>query len=47
VGRIVESKKGDYASEELSQPLMYRRGDLYNISIVPMRDLVYIPTSAN
>ena len=42
MGRIVESKKGDCASEELSQPLMYTRVDLYNIRFVPIRDLDFI-----
>ena len=46
-GRIVDRKKGDCASEELSQSLMYMRVDLYNIKVVPIGDLVYIPTSAN
>jgi hypothetical protein len=47
VGRIVESKKGDCDSEELSQPPMYMGVDLYNIGLVPIRDLDYIPASAN
>ena len=45
--RIVESKKGDCASIELSHLLMRSTVDLYNISIVPVRDLIYIPASAN
>src|SRR5262249_928891 len=46
-GRIVDRKKGDCASKELSQLLMYMRVDLYSIKAVPIRDLIYIPTSAN
>jgi hypothetical protein len=47
VWRIVESKKGDCASIELSHLLMRTTVDLYNIGLVPIRDLIYIPTSAN
>jgi hypothetical protein len=47
VWRIVESKKGDCASIELSHLLMRTTMDLYNIGLVPIRDLIYIPASAN
>ncbi len=46
MGRIVESKKGDCAGKELSQPPMYTPVDLYNIRLVPIRDRFYIPASA-
>ena len=45
--RIVESRKGDCASKELSHLLMRTSVDLYNIGLVPIRDLIYIPASAN
>jgi hypothetical protein len=47
VWRIVESKKGDCSSIELSHLLMRPRVDLYNIGLVPIRDMIYIPASAN
>jgi hypothetical protein len=45
--RIVDIRKGDCASEELSQLPMYTGADLYYIHADPIRDIVYIPASTN